>query len=144
MNVRRNPYYAHNNKVGELLPDARNIEIIRCKYNKKGTKWCYIRHGGYGYTIKGWVVARCLRLQGVTRTNRSKTYKVVKIPSNDTLSVRANAGIHNRKIGDLAYYATGVNVIQCKNAPNGRKWCKVRHPSIVSGWVRAKYIRMEQ
>jgi hypothetical protein len=76
-------------------------------------------------------------------TDDDAMYKVIKVASNDTLSVRANAGTRNRKIGDLAYYATGIKVIKCKNAPNGREWCKVSHPSSISGWVRSKYIRKE-
>jgi hypothetical protein len=139
LNVRKNSYSTRTNKVGELLPDARNIKIIKCKYNRKGTKWCKIRHNDYGYTILGWVIARCITPQN----NRSKTYRVVKIPSNDTLSVRANAGTRNRKIDDLAYYATGINIIRCKKASNGRRWCKVSHPSIITGWVRSKYLRGE-
>jgi len=143
LNVRTNSYATRNNKVGELLPDARNIEIIKCKYNKKGTRWCKIRHNDYGYTIKGWVVARCLTPQNRVQNDRNITYRVIKIPSNDTLSVRTNAGTRNRKIGDLEYYATGIRVIKCKKAPNGRKWCKVSHPSIITGWVSAKYLRQE-
>lgn len=143
LNVRTNPYATRNNKVGELLPDARNIEIIKCQYNKKGTRWCKIRHNDYGYTIKGWVVARCLTPQNRVQNDRNITYRVVKIPSNDTLSVRTNAGTHNRKLGDLAYYATGIRVMRCKKAPNGRKWCKVSHSSTINGWVSAKYLRQE-
>ncbi len=143
LNVRTNPYATRNNKVGELLPDARNIEIIKCKYNKKGTRWCKIRHNDYGYTILGWVVARCLTPQDRVQHNKNVTYRVIKIPSNDTLSVRANAGTRNRKLGDLEYYATGIRVIRCKKASNGRKWCKVSHPSTITGWVSAKYLRQE-
>jgi len=141
LNVRKNPYATAYNKIAELLPDAKNIEIIECVHNKRGTKWCKIQHTDYGYKILGWVVARCLVLQ--EKTYNSSTYRVVKIPSNDTLSVRTNAGIHNRKIGDLSYYAKGIKIIKCKNAPNGRRWCKVSHPSIITGWVRSKYLRKE-
>jgi hypothetical protein len=143
LNVRSNPYFTNHNKVAELLPDALNIKLIKCMHNSKGTKWCKIKHNDYGYSISGWVIARCLSRQEKTNILNSVTYKVIKIPSNDTLSVRANAGTRNRKIGDLAYYTTGIKRIKCKNAHNGRKWCKVSHPSIVDGWVRSKYLRKE-
>ena len=32
------------------------------------------------------------------------------------------------------------SLIKCKNAPNGKRWCKVSHSSIPTGWVMAKYI----
>ena len=142
LNVRKTPHATTYNKIAELLPNAKNIKIIKCKYNKKGTKWCKIHHTDYGYSILGWVIARCLLPQGRNYSD-TITYRVIKIPTNDTLTVRTNAGTHNRKIGALSYYATGIKVIKCKKAPNGRKWCKVSHPFIMTGWVRSKYLRRE-
>ncbi|CAA6807884.1 MAG: Unknown protein [uncultured Sulfurovum sp.] len=37
--------------VYELLPDAKQILVTRCKHNDEGTRWCRIRYGN----IKGWV-----------------------------------------------------------------------------------------
>ena len=71
-------------------------------------------------------------------------YRVIKIRSNDTLNVRTNAGTHNRKFGNLAYNAKGIRIIKCKKAPNGIKWCKVSHSSIMTGWVSAKYLGKER
>lgn len=74
----------------------------------------------------------------------SQQYHVIKIPSDDTLSVRTGAGTHNKKIGDLVYNAKKVKVIKCRKAPNGRKWCKVSHTvygSTITGWVSAKYLK---
>ncbi len=59
LNVRRNAYVKHN-KLGELSPYAKNIRIIKCKYNNKGVKWCKIRASN---GLRGWVVRRCLRRQ---------------------------------------------------------------------------------
>jgi hypothetical protein len=71
-------------------------------------------------------------------------YHVIKIPNDDTLSVRIGAGTHNQKIGDLSYNAKNVEVMKCKKAPNGRKWCKVSHTvsgNTMTGWVSAKYLK---
>lgn len=70
----------------------------------------------------------------------SQQYHVIKIPNDDTLSVRIGAGTHNRKIGDLAYNAKKVKVIKCKKALNGKKWCKVSHTvsgTTMTGWVQS-------
>ena len=69
-------------------------------------------------------------------------YKVVKIRSNDTLNVRKEAGVYNKKIGQLAYNARNIELQWCKNISNGEKWCKISHPT-ARGWVSAKYIRKE-
>ena len=77
----------------------------------------------------------------------SQQYHVIKIPDDDTLSVRSGAGTHNKKIGDLVYNAKKVKVIKCKKAPNERKWCKVSHTvygSTITGWVSAKYLKLSK
>jgi len=77
----------------------------------------------------------------------SQQYHVIKIPNDDTLSVRIGTGTHNQKIGDLAYNAKKVKVMKCKKAPNGRKWCKISHTvsgNTMMGWVSAKYLKQSK
>ena len=86
---------------------------------------------------------RCVR----TTKHRPITYEVIKIRSDDTLSVRKGAGTDNKKKGDLAYNAKNIKVIRCKNAPNGNKWCKILYMSngdSIRGWVSAKYIKSKE
>lgn len=94
-----------------------------------------VRSGKIGWSHSNWISVRKSR-----NNSSSKKYRVFRIRSNDTLSVRSNAGVHNRKIGDLAYNAKGIKKIKCKNSPKGERWCKVSHYSIITGWVSAKYI----
>ena len=146
LNVRTKPYVTKNNKVDELAPYAQNIQVLQRKKNHKGTLWSRIRYtNNNGYNIEGWVVSRCLSLQNSTRshkTQRQTLYRVVKIPSNDTLSVRASLGTQYQKIGDLPYYARGVQMIKCGYSNKGGKWCQIRYGGI-EGWVSAKYLRRQ-
>ncbi len=141
LNVRTNPYATENNKVGELLPYAKNIHRIKCKFNYKGVKWCYIKYYEQNYTIEGWVVARCLVKQNpfYTATNR---FRVVHIRSDDTLSVRNGPGTHYRKIGDLPFNARGVSLGACQNSNKGGKWCVVAYGNL-RGWASKKYLRRQ-
>ncbi|SHO81601.1 hypothetical protein MNB_SV-15-148 [hydrothermal vent metagenome] len=72
----------------------------------------------------------------------NKKYQVVNVRSNDTLSIRSNAGSGYKKIDALPYNAKNIKVIKCKNISKGRKWCKIKHHSIYDGWVNAKYIEV--
>jgi len=130
-------------RVGELPYNARGVDVQHCMINSKGGKWCQIRYDGYYGVLRGWVSARYIRpsYRDTDRySNSNGRYRVIRIRSNDTLSVRMNAGTEYRKIDDLRYNTRGIRVIRCKNAYNGRKWCRVSHPSISTGWVRSKYI----
>ncbi len=124
-----------------LRKKPKSTEIGRL-YN--GNKVKILDRRGKYYKVKdiqsskvGWAHSNWIRKGNSTS---SKRLHVIRIPSNDTLSVRSGAGIHNRKIGDLAYNATGIKKIKCKNAPSGKRWCKVSHSSTSTGWVMAKYI----
>ncbi|SHO81623.1 hypothetical protein MNB_SV-15-170 [hydrothermal vent metagenome] len=135
-------------KIDELPYNARNIKVIRCKFDYYDREWCKVRHPSI-YT--GWVSARYIAPQYNSynssydleerRTSRAKRYRVVNIRSDDTLNVRSDAGVYNRKIDELYYRAKNIKVIRCKYTPRGSRWCKVSHPSIYTGWVSAKYIR---
>lgn len=130
-------------KVGDLPFNARNVNVKYCAINSRGYKWCNIVYNGYYRVVRGWVSARYIRPSYSSDNSSnysSNLYRVIRIRSNDTLSVRVNAGTEYRKIDDLRYNARGIHIIRCKNAYNGRRWCKVSHPSIISGWVRSKYI----
>ena len=134
LNVRTEPYVTNYNKIGELSPNATNINLLYCKKNNNGTTWCKIQYG----SLMGWVIKRCLAPMD-SYTN--KICRVIKIPSDDTLNVRVNAGVNYPKIGELAYDATGVKVIKCKYSATNKKWCKVSHRFLPnSGWVRSKYL----
>ena len=129
-------------KIDELAYNTRNIQVIRCKLVYNNREWCKVRHPSI-YT--GWVSARYIAPQYRTlyrEPSIGKRYRVVNIRSNDTLNVRSNAGVYNRKIDELYYRATNIKVIRCKYTPQGNKWCKVSHPSIYSGWVSARYLRV--
>ena len=78
----------------------------------------------------------------VLLASSNKKYQVVNVRSNDTLSIRSNAGSGYKKIDALPYKAKGIKVIKCKRSSKGRKWCKVKHHSIYDGWVNAKYIEV--
>ena len=91
-----------------------------------------ISSGRIGYAHSKWIRK--------IKKSFSKKLHVIRIRSNDTLSVRKNAGTNNKKLGELAYNATGIKKIKCKNSLRGKRWCKVSHPSIITGWVMAKYI----
>jgi len=130
-------------KIDELAYNTRNIKVLRCKLAYNGREWCRVRHPSI-YT--GWVSARYIAPQyrsynNLDRLTYNRRYRVVNIRSNDTLNVRSNAGVYNRKIDELYYNARNIKVIRCKYTPRGEKWCKVSHPSIYSGWVSARYIR---
>jgi len=136
---------SNTQKIGDLAYNAKNIKLVYCKMTNRGSEWCKIKHYSHGNAIVGWVSSRYIRLTKLrSYVNYSNyRYRVINIRSNDTLSVRLNAGVRNQKIGDLAYNANNIKVIRCKNAYNGRKWCKVKHSSygnVVTGWVSARYI----
>ncbi len=116
-------------EIGKLY-NGNKVKILK----KKGKyyKVKVVKSGMVGYAHGNWIKTG--------KSSSSKRLHVIRIPSNDTLSVRSNAGIHNKKIGDLAYNETGIKKLKCKNAPSGKRWCKVRHSSIPTGWVMAKYI----
>jgi len=129
-------------KIDELAYDTRNIKVIRCKLTYNGREWCRVRHPSI-YT--GWVSARYItpqyRSYNSDNLSYDRRYRVVNIRSDDTLNVRSDAGIYNRKVDELYYNARNIKVLRCKYTPRGVKWCKVSHPSIYSGWVSARYIR---
>ena len=129
-------------KIDELAYDTRGITVLRCKLAYNGREWCRVRHPSI-YT--GWVSARYIAPEynsyRLHRTSYGKRYRVVNIRSDDTLNVRSDAGVYNRKIDELYYRAKNIKVLRCKYTPRGEKWCKVSHPSIYTGWVSAKYIR---
>ncbi len=129
-------------KIDELAYNTKNIKVIRCKLAYNNREWCKVQHPSI-YT--GWVSARYITPQYRSSHNREsigKRYRVVNIRSDDTLSVRSDAGIYNRKVDELYYHTKNIKVIRCKYTPRGKRWCKVQHPSIYSGWVSAKYIRV--
>ena len=130
-------------KIDALAYNTRNIQIIRCKFAYNNREWCKVRHSSI-YT--GWVSARYIapqyRSYNQDRVSFGERYRVVNIRSNDTLNVRSDAGVYNRKIDELYYRAKNIRVIRCKYTARGNRWCKVEHPSIYSGWVSAKYIRV--
>ena len=126
LSLRKSP---KGKEIGRLY-NGNKVKIL-----SKSGKYYKVRvvsSGRVGYAHYKWI-----------RTDSKKYSKklhVIRIRSNDTLSVRKNAGINNKKIGALAYNATGIKKIKCKNAPSGKRWCKVSHPSIITGWAMAKYI----
>jgi len=129
-------------KIDDLSYNTRDIKVIRCKLAYNGREWCKVRHPSI---YSGWVSARYItpqyRSYNSDRLSYGRRYRVVNIRSYDTLNVRADAGVYNRKIGELYYRATDIKVIRCKYTPRGSKWCKISHPSTYSGWVSARYIR---
>ncbi len=143
LNVRTNPYVTKNNKIDELVSNARHIRILKNTINYKGTKWSQIEYTANSQIIRGWVVSRCLALQSrAPMHNSNQVYKVIKIPSNDTLSVRNGLGTQYGKIGDLPYYARNVHIVKCGYSNKGEKWCYVRYGTI-AGWVSAKYLQRQ-
>lgn len=123
-----------NRKIDDLSHDAKNVKVLKCKKASNGKKWCRVKHKSIE---TGWVSAEYLK---VCEENEKK-YKVVGIPSTNTLKVRKDAGTKNKKIGDLSYDTKDVIVENCKDALNGQKWCQVKHPSTVTGWVSALYLK---
>ena len=76
-------------------------------------------------------------------TTKSRYYKVKGIRSDDTLSVRENAGTMYRKIGDLPFDAINVERLICKKSARGGTWCKIKYQSYkdtIIGWVSEKYL----
>ena len=141
LNVRKAPYAEYNNKVGELLPYAKNIKINRCKLNHKKVEWCYIEHYQNNYNLQGWVISRCLAPQDPIYKTRN-SYKVVHIRSDDTLSVRNGPGVRYYKIGDLPYYAKGIKVGDCRYVNKNGKWCMVEYGNL-RGWASKKFLRKQ-
>lgn len=77
--------------------------------------------------------------------SEAKTYKVIDTRSDDALNVRADAGVSNKKIGELAYNARGIEIITCKkSSANGKLWCKIKHPSTKSGWVSTRFLALDK
>jgi uncharacterized protein YraI len=141
LSVRVGPGISYR-KIDELAYNTRDIQLIRCKFIYNNREWCKVRHPSI-YT--GWVSARYIAPQyylSYRETPYPKRYRVVNIRSDDTLNVRVDAGVYNRKIDELYYHAINIKVIKCKYTPEGNKWCKVQHPSIYTGWVSAKYLRV--
>lgn len=139
LNVRSDPYVKRNNKVGHLKPYTGNIEVLECKLNYKGKKWCIIRHKERGYALLGWVSARFIAPSNTSYVS-GKRYRVVKVRSDDTLSVRDGSGMEYYKIGDLPYNAESIKIIRCQKSTKGGKWCKIKYHSI-NGWVSAAHLQ---
>jgi uncharacterized protein YraI len=141
LNVRKNPYVTKNNKVGELQNNAKDIHIIKCKFNQKGSKWCYIKYYEQYSTLEGWVIARCLAEQNPSYSTKNK-YKVVHVRSDDTLSVRNGPGTQYHKIGDLPFNAIGVDLGACQYSNKGGRWCIVTYGNL-RGWASEKFLRRQ-
>ncbi|MCK4440630.1 MAG: SH3 domain-containing protein, partial [Sulfurovaceae bacterium] len=68
---------------------------------------------------------------------------VVNVDKDDSLNVRAGAGINNRAIGVLDYNANNVEVSECRLSDNGATWCHINYNAGeygVNGWVNAHYL----
>ena len=70
-------------------------------------------------------------------------YKVIKIRSNDTLNVREDKGTIYDILGALPYDARNIAVKTCESNDVGKEWCSIRYGSL-TGWVRSKYITIEE
>ncbi len=139
LNIRSNPYVRRNNKVGHLKPYTDNIEVLECKLNYKSKKWCMIRHKERGHRLLGWVSARFIAPSNTLYVS-GKRYRVVKVRSDDTLSVRDGSGLQYYKIGDLPYNAESIKIIRCRKSTRSDKWCKIKYGS-TSGWVSAAHLQ---
>ena len=68
---------------------------------------------------------------------------VVNVNEDDSLNVRAGAGVKNRAIGVLDYNAKNVEVIECKLSDKGSNWCHINYNAGeygINGWVNANYL----
>ena len=67
------------------------------------------------------------------------TYAVVGVRMDDTLNVRAGAGVDNEILDTLAPYATGVKVVGDGIQVGQSVWVPVQHGDI-EGWVNSRYL----
>jgi len=72
------------------------------------------------------------------------TYRVINISGDNTLNVRSSPYVTDDNIiSELMPYTNNIQVITCRRTSNERKWCKVTHSSIPTGWVSARYLEKE-
>lgn len=74
------------------------------------------------------------------------TYEVTRISENDTLSIRSQPKVKSMKIGELAFNATGIKVLQCIKTNDSRynEWCQIKFSKDNSSeikWVVKKYLK---
>ena len=74
------------------------------------------------------------------------TYEVTKISESDTLSIRSQPKVKSKKIGELAFNATGIKILQCVKTKDTRynEWCQIKFSDANSAqikWVVKKYLK---
>ena len=75
-------------------------------------------------------------------------FSVTNIPNNDTLSVREKPTTNSKKIGEIAFNATRLDIKICdifSKDKNPERWCKytiLGEGIYKEGWIADKYIKM--
>lgn len=74
------------------------------------------------------------------------SYEVTRITESDTLSIRSHPRVKSKKIGELAFNATGIKVLQCVKTKDVRykEWCQIKFSKANSAeikWVVKKYLK---
>ncbi len=131
LNVRIKPT-VYSQKIGELAPDLRGMELLYCKRG-----WCKIKYVNYSSVVIGWVRSKYISC------NSAKNYCVTNIRWNDTLNVRIKPTLYSQKIGELAPDARGLKKLRCITKPSGSRWCRIKYSTngvVLKGWVNARYI----
>ena len=68
-----------------------------------------------------------------------KFYKVIKVASDDTLSIREQPSYKTQKLGELPYNANCINILDLSNKKGRSVWAFIEYKSI-RGWVNSKYL----
>ncbi len=144
LNVRQssNP---NSDIIGELASDSSGIKVLKCQRRESGGTWCKIKYRDSIATMIGWVNSRfisCDKPKMITIPRGTK-YCVSSVKRGDVLNVRIGPSPSAKKIGELGYMSTELNIIMCADFPNGTRWCKIFYNykgSTITGWINAKYL----
>lgn len=130
----------HSKRVGAIPYDATFVEITGPSQMEGQTRWVPIKYKG----IAGWVNRGYLAESADCQTHDEAhgCYRVIKVASNDTLSIRSEPDTQSAKIGVIPYDGTGIQITGVLKQIGKSSWAPITYEGF-QGWVNRAYLADE-
>jgi LysM repeat protein len=90
--------------------------------------------------IKSILIIGLFLSSQISFATESCSYKVTKVQSPDTLTIRSQAGKQFKKVGSISATGNGIEIIGAEKQIRNSKWVPIKYNNIY-GWVNRGYLK---